>query len=228
MLKEMLGAFLLIFMAEMGDKSQFLAMLFASRYKMKEVLMGVFLGILLNHGFALIIGVTLGNIISIECLSLAASIAFLYFAFTSLQQEQDEKQEEVRVYSCPILVVMAAFFIGELGDKTQLTTITLGMEAKYPLALLAGTVSAMVLVSSLGILIGGKLKKMISPFMLRLISACLFFVFGMLKLIPLLWVKVNKGTLLIIGSLLITLFLWEIGQVRRKEKTTSLKPQQEM
>ncbi len=225
MLKEMLGAFLLVFMAEMGDKSQFLALLFASRYRMKEVLIGVFLGILLNHGLALIIGVTLGNIISIECLSLVASIAFLYFAFTSLQQDKNEKQEQISSYSWPILVVMGAFFVGELGDKTQLTTITLAMETHYPLALLLGTVSAMVLVSSLGIIIGGKLRKCISPLKLRLISACLFFVFSMLKLVPILLAKVNKGTLLIIGALLVTLFVLEIKELRRRERQTSLKPQ---
>ncbi|WP_180270826.1 TMEM165/GDT1 family protein [Sporanaerobium hydrogeniformans] len=222
MLKEMTSAFLLVFMAEMGDKSQLLAMLFASRYSMKEVLAGVFLGVLFNHGLAILIGVTLGNIISISCLSFVSSIAFLYFAFTSLQQEKEENEKKTETYNWPFLIVTTAFFVGELGDKTQLAAVTLGMEASYPLIVLAGTISAMLVVSSLGILIGGKMGKLISPLLIRIFSASLFFVFGMLKLISLLRVKTDFNTMLIIGALLIALFLWTLGEMLHKSKSSSL------
>jgi putative Ca2+/H+ antiporter (TMEM165/GDT1 family) len=116
----MLKAFMLIFVAEMGDKTQILAMAFATKYPVKKVLLGIFIGAFLNHGLAVLFGSYLSQIIPISSLQIIAGFAFVGFALWTLYSD-DEEEEETKKYKLgPIFTVSLAFFLGELGDKTQL------------------------------------------------------------------------------------------------------------
>lgn len=182
MFQELLKAFLLIFIAEMGDKTQILAMTFATRYKVKEVLLGVMIGAGLNHGLAIVLGVYLSSLIPMNTVQLIAALAFIGFGLWTLKKDEDEEEEDSKKNYGPIITVAMAFFIGELGDKTQLAAMTLGTSAKYPVFILMGTVLGMIATSGMGIYLGSKLGEKIPEHIIKFASASVFMFFGILKL----------------------------------------------
>ena len=184
MIQELLKAFILIFIAEMGDKTQILAMAFATRFPVKKVLLGIFLGSLLNHGLAVMFGSYISNFIPINTIQIVAGFAFVLFSLWTLMSDSDEDDEDEKQKSKfgPVVTVALAFFIGELGDKTQLTAITLATDAAYPLVILAGTVLGMIFTGGIGIIVGKKLGDKIPEFTIKIIAASVFMFFGITKL----------------------------------------------
>ncbi|WP_051569378.1 TMEM165/GDT1 family protein [Alkaliphilus transvaalensis] len=183
MFSELINAFFFIFMAEMGDKTQILAMAFATKYSLHKVLLGVALGSFLNHGLAVLLGTYLTHLIPLDNIRLLSAFAFVVFGLWTLKLEEDEGEEASKNKFGPILTVALAFFIGELGDKTQLTAITLSTQANYPQFILTGTVLGMVFTSGMGVYVGSKLGKKIPELALKLISASIFIIFGIIALI---------------------------------------------
>lgn len=184
-MREFLEAFVMVFMGEMGDKSQFLALAFATCYPMRTVLGGVSLGIGLNHGIAILAAVLIAGVFKdMTFLQIAAGFLFLFFGLSTLKAD-DEDEEEEEVKTCTkgsLLTVATAFFVGELGDKTQLMTMTLAMNSERPAVIFLATVSSMILVSLLGILVGRSLGKKIPHRVLNYLAAFLFLLFGTMKL----------------------------------------------
>ncbi len=181
MLIDIITVFTIIFIAELGDKSQVLAMSFATRYKLKDVLTGVFIGILINHLLAVLIGIFLGSIIVSHYITYLVGVVFITFAYlTLLERGEDVSSRPVR-YG-PIITISIAFFFGELGDKTQLATMAFASQSTSPFLILLGSVSAMLLVSYLGILVGKKLGEHVPDFYIRIASSLLFIIYGYIKL----------------------------------------------
>lgn len=169
-------------MAEMGDKTQILALAFATQFGVKEVLLGVFIGSLLNHGLAVILGTYLSSVIPINTIQIIAGFSFLGFALWTLKNDEADEEEETSNKFGPVLTVAIAFFIGELGDKTQLTAITLSIDAISPVFVLMGTVTGMILTSGIGIFVGSKIGNKIPEFTIKILSASIFMFFGLTKL----------------------------------------------
>lgn len=182
MFAEMIKACFFIVMAEMGDKTQILALAFATKYKVQKVLLGVLIGSFLNHGLAVILGAYLSSVIPLDVIRLIAACSFIGFGLWSLKSEDDDEEEEAKEKFGPVLTVAIAFFIGELGDKTQLTAITLSTDSSYPFFILLGTVTGMIITSGIGIFVGSKLGKRIPEFTMKLISSAIFIFFGILGL----------------------------------------------
>ena len=106
--------------------------------------------------------------------------------------EDDVDEEQSKIWTNPILTVAMTFFLGELGDKSQLTAMSLSAEAVYPLVILLGTTVGMLFTSAIGIFIGTKIGDKIPDFAIKLVSSIVFFVFGIEKLfssIDLSWFK---------------------------------------
>ena len=183
-MREFLEAFVMVFMGEMGDKSQFLALAFATCYPMRTVLGGVSLGIGLNHGLAIIAALLIVGIFkNMTFLQIAAGFLFLFFGLSTLKSEDEDEEEEVKTCTKgSLLTVATAFFVGELGDKTQLMAMTLAMNSERPAVIFLATVSSMILVSLFGILVGRSLGKRIPHRALSYLAAFLFLLFGTLKL----------------------------------------------
>jgi putative Ca2+/H+ antiporter (TMEM165/GDT1 family) len=172
----------MIFMAEMGDKSQILAMTFANKYSIKKVFIGLFLGILLNHILAVFIGSQLNQFIPINVITFAAGILFVVFGLYSLRLSKDDGLEIKETKFGPIITIAILFFVGELGDKTQLAAITLSSDAQFPLIILLGTVLGMMFTSILGIFLGIKFGRKIPVVYMKLLSSFVFVLFGVLKI----------------------------------------------
>ena len=183
MLQELIKAFTLIFVAEMGDKTQILAMAFATRYPVKKVLLGIFIGAFLNHGLAVMLGSYISTFIPINTIQIIAGFAFVGFSLWTLKSEDgEENEEEYKAKFGPVVTVALAFFIGELGDKTQLTAITLATDAAYPIFILGGTVLGMIVTGGIGIIIGKKIGDKIPENAIKLIASAVFMFFGVSKL----------------------------------------------
>lgn len=180
MTTELIRAFFLIFIAEMGDKTQIIAMTFATQYKVREVLLGVFLGVFFNHGLAVILGKSISKLMPMNIIQIIAGFMFVSFGLLALREE--EAEDDNRRKFSPVLSVALAFFIGELGDKTQLTAMTLSAEGDYPLFILMGTTLGMIATSGLGIFIGSKIGEKIPDFFIKIVSSIVFVFFGTLKL----------------------------------------------
>lgn len=180
---EFITAMLLILVAEMGDKTQIVAMAFATKYKIHQILIGVALGSAANHGLAILFGTLLTQYLDMKIIHTSAGLLFLIFAFLSLDIEPPEDEEESKEKFGPLLTVALAFFIGELGDKTQLTALSLSTDATYPLLILLGTTTGMVLTSLLGILIAQRFGERIPEEIMKVLATSAFLIFGCQKLL---------------------------------------------
>lgn len=226
MIQELLKAFILVFIAEMGDKTQILAMAFATKYPARKVLAGIFAGCLLNHGLAVLLGSSVSKVIPLNTVQVIAGFAFVLFALWTIKPESDEDEDESKKSRFgPVITVATAFFIGELGDKTQLTAITLAADAMYPLVILAGTVTGMVVTGGLGIIVGKKLGDKIPEFGIKIIAASVFMMFGVTKLyntVPKEYLEIQY--ILIFAALVsITAFMFlKSSLAKRKEGKESL------
>lgn len=182
MINEFIKAFSLVFIAEMGDKSQFLAMTFATKYKSIQVILGVALGVVVNHSLAILVGFYISKIIPIILLQSIAGFLFIVFGIISFVPEKDEKICKNNYSLGSISTIAIIYFIGELGDKTQLTAMTLAMESKWPIVVLLATTFAMIIVATIGIFIIKSIKKSIPTYIVKIISGIVFISVGISKI----------------------------------------------
>ncbi len=173
-----IASLLFVTLAEMGDKTQLLAMAFATRFPAPTVLSAVFVATLLNHALAVAAGRILTNVIPLDVISLTAALSFILFGLWTIRGDTLEGEDRQRSNFGPFLTVAIAFFLAELGDKTQLATISLAVKYSDPIAVLLGTTAGMVVADSIGIGIGIVLGKRLPDTLIRLVSAGVFIFFG--------------------------------------------------
>lgn len=226
MIKELIRAFLLIFAAEMGDKTQIIAMTFATQYRVKEVILGVVFGVVLNHGIAIILGRFISKVVPMNLIQIIAGIMFVIFGIMALKEEEMEESENKKAFG-PIVTVALAFFIGELGDKTQLTAMTLSTEGSYPFFILMGTTLGMVATSGLGIFVGSKIGEKIPELAIKVVSSIVFIFFGSLKLlntIPKDYINIQNIIIYLLLILVIeSVLIKKLFSNRRKNITSPMK-----
>jgi putative Ca2+/H+ antiporter (TMEM165/GDT1 family) len=168
-----------VVLAEMGDKTQLLGMAFATRYKARVVLAGVLVATLLNHLLAVALGDYLTNFIPLRQIQLIAALSFIIFGLWTLRGDTLEGQDQ-KVYFTPFWTVTIAFFIAEMGDKTQLAAIALAAKFESVLHVWIGTTIGMMISNIIGIIIGVVLGKKIPERAVKIVSASVFILFGYL------------------------------------------------
>jgi putative Ca2+/H+ antiporter (TMEM165/GDT1 family) len=183
-----LGAVLLsfgvIFVAELGDKSQLMALAVAPRYRAVRGLFGVSGATAVVHLISVLIGAGLGATLPTTWITLAAGPAFFGFAAWTLRGDElssDEAGKANRSTRSAVIAASAAFFLAELGDKTMLATITLATTEGF-LGTWIGSTVGMVAADALAILVGQQLAKRVSEKVIRYAAAASFVVFGALLL----------------------------------------------
>lgn len=173
-------ALLLVVVAEMGDKTQLLAMAMASKYKVKQVMMGVLVATILNHALAVAVGSYLSDLIPMNTVKIVAAVAFLAFGLWTIRGDKLDDEENKKVKFGPIVTVAIAFFIAEMGDKTQLMTITIAAQNKQPLLILAGTTTGMLIADGIGIIGGAWMCRHIPEIYIKWVAGIVFMFFGTL------------------------------------------------
>ncbi|WP_156758436.1 TMEM165/GDT1 family protein [Actinokineospora pegani] len=175
-----LVSFWVIFVAELGDKSQLMALTFATRFKVWPVILGITIATTVVHLASVALGVGLGSALPTGWINLAAAVAFVGFGFWTLRGDSltdDEKAKANQVTKSVVIAVGTAFFLSELGDKTMLATITLATDHHWAGVWIGSTVG-MVAADALAIVIGRALGKSLPEKLIRYGAAALFFLFG--------------------------------------------------
>ncbi|MBF0478895.1 MAG: TMEM165/GDT1 family protein [Candidatus Omnitrophica bacterium] len=177
-----LTSFIFVFLAEMGDKTQLLAMAFASKYNPYKVLIAICIATLINHSLAVAAGKLLSTIIPMNIISLIAAISFIIFGLWTIRGDKLEGEDKKQSRFGPILTVAIAFFLAEMGDKTQLATMSLAIEFKNPFFVLIGTTFGMIIADAFGIIAGVVLHKHIPEKTIKWASASIFILFGIFSI----------------------------------------------
>ncbi len=181
------GAFIMVFLAEMGDKSQLIAMTLATRYSLKVVLAGVVLATLVNNGLAVLAGYYLQASVDLEIVQIAASGAFILFGIWKLFSREVESPQEPAAlkknFWAPLATVTSILFLAEIGDKTQLATFAYVVNYGSPVQTLLGVTAGMVLADLIGIMAGNYLSRILrKKNLLRWLSASIFILIGIIGL----------------------------------------------
>ena len=145
MIPAALIAFVLVALAELGDKSQLLLIAFSARYRPLKVLLGAALAIAALQAIAVVFGRAVGAIVPLRLVALAAGTLFIGFGIhTWRRADEGGDADDVRpaVRLGPVLTVAAAFFIAEFGDKTQLMTVSIAADPAAALRTLGSLASA--------------------------------------------------------------------------------------
>ncbi|MEZ5212265.1 MULTISPECIES: TMEM165/GDT1 family protein [unclassified Gordonia (in: high G+C Gram-positive bacteria)] len=176
----LLLGFGVIFVAELGDKSQLMALTYALRYRWWVVLGAILVATTLVHAVSVFFGHYLGLSIPTHLMSIAGGLAMLAFALWTLRGDElsdDESTKAGRVGGSVFLAVMSAFMLAELGDKTMFATITLATDHNW-LGVWIGSTLGMVTADAVAILVGRLLGKHLPERTIALAAAALFFGFA--------------------------------------------------
>jgi len=195
-------SFIFILFSELGDKTQILVLSFSARNRASHILLGVALGTLFSHGLAIAFGSHLGimgNENFVNYLKFFTYCSFLLFGivgFWNLKKasslsESEETNSKSRIINLltsltknTIFIVASTIAIGEVGDKTFLASIGLGIE--YPLfkiSLICGSICGMVISNSIAIFLGKWLGSKISSTAIEVLSNLIFILFGLIGLL---------------------------------------------
>lgn len=177
-------SFGIIFVAELGDKSQLVALWFATRYRWWIVILGVTIATLIVHLGSVAIGAAVGELLPEALTFTIVGLSFFAFAAWSLRGDTlDEDALRLRFTRFgPLAVVAVAFFISELGDKTQLATVALaGREDDY-IGVWLGSTAGMVAADALAVAAGVFAGRRLPDRLIARAAAVLFVVFGVLAL----------------------------------------------
>jgi putative Ca2+/H+ antiporter (TMEM165/GDT1 family) len=177
-------SFALIFFAELGDKSQLVALWFATRYRWWLVILGVTVATLVVHLGSTAIGASVADVLPEEVLLIIVGFSFFAFAAWGLRGDRldDDVKELAPSWLGAFGIVTLGFFLSELGDKTQLATISLGGREDSFAGVWLGSTAGMVAADALAIAVGVIAGKRLPERTMGLVSAGLFAVFGTLAI----------------------------------------------
>ncbi len=189
-------AFLLVFFSELGDKTQLIVLSFSAKLKATTILLGVALGSLFSHGIAILFGSFLGNLNNdfihniLEFISYSSFIILGILSFLSAKEESSDSNGFISKISNfkinYIFVIAIAIAFGEIGDKTFLASLGLGIN--YPddrLWLVIGAVLGMIASNLVAVILGKFLSKKIPEKTISRFSGILFILFGIIGFIGL-------------------------------------------
>ncbi len=177
-MESILNSFLLVAAAEMGDKTQLLAFVLASRFKKPwTVFAGIFVATIFNHILASSVGNIVAEMIPQNALKIILGIIFIGFSLWILFPDKNDNSEKQPLFGV-FLTTVIIFFLAEMGDKTQLATLALGAKFQQPLAVTIGSTLGMMVADGLAIVFSEKLTKIFPMKTIRIVSSFLFLIFG--------------------------------------------------
>jgi Ca2+/H+ antiporter, TMEM165/GDT1 family len=181
-LEALLFSTVIVALAEMGDKTQLLAFVLAAKLKRKTpIILGIFFATLANHFLAGYVGSWIAKILSPETLKWIVAISFFVFGLWTLKPDDLSKERKL-MGSSVFMTTLFAFFIIEMGDKTQLATIALAARFNSLLYVVMGTTLGMMIADVPAVWLGETLAHRINMKVMRVIAALLFVLLGILTL----------------------------------------------
>ena len=192
-------SFFFFFLSELGDKTQLLVLSFSTKDRAKNILLGVAIGTFFSHGLAIIFGSKLGSLgddnfrFYLEIFTYISFLLFGIFGFipekeTTNNSKSSFLQKVTNIKLNYIFIIAISIVIGELGDKTFLASLGLGVKyPAYKISLIMGSIMGMVLSNSFALFFGRFLGNKFNPKFVKVLSNILFLLFGSIGLINLIF-----------------------------------------
>lgn len=167
-------------LAEIGDKTQLLAILLATRFNRPlPIILGILVATIANHALAALLGASAAAFLDSPVFRYAVGLSFVAMAAWTLVPDKFEDEEAPKPRFGAFVTTLVAFFLVEMGDKTQIATIALGAQYHNVVAVTAGTTLGMMIANVPAIFLGNELLKRVDLNKARLIAAALFLVIGL-------------------------------------------------
>ena len=167
-------------LAEIGDKTQLLAFILAARFKKPvPIVLGILVATLLNHAMAGALGAWLMSVADPMMLRWGLGLSFLAMAAWTLVPDKADDNASHQVGRFGVFgVTLVAFFLAEMGDKTQLATVVLAAKYAAPIAVVAGTTVGMLVANVPAVFLGDRLLTRVPMKLVRGVAATLFAFLG--------------------------------------------------
>jgi len=182
-----LSTFIIIFVAELPDKTALASLLLAAKYKVRQVVLGAWLAFVIQTIVAVFAG-SLLDLLPAKPVHIAAGFGFLAFAFLAFRRkeeeaETEEKTEISKIHQIPWIASFLVVFIAEWGDLTQLTTAALVARIGHPFSIAIGATAALWSVTVIAAIAGKQLARLIKPKGLTIISGVLLGAIGLILIV---------------------------------------------
>jgi putative Ca2+/H+ antiporter (TMEM165/GDT1 family) len=169
----------LVALAEIGDKTQLLAIVLATRFrKPVPIVLGILAATLANHALAALAGQLAADLFAGQWFRLAVAASFVAMGLWTLVPDKLDEDERPRTHGGVFLTTLVAFFLVEMGDKTQLATVALGAQFGNLAMVVAGTTLGMMIANVPAVLLGEALVRRISLTAVRIGAAMSFVAVG--------------------------------------------------
>jgi Ca2+/H+ antiporter, TMEM165/GDT1 family len=178
-LQVFLSSFGIIFLAELGDKTQLTAMALALRFPWRKIFVGIALAFALLNLGAVLVGKLLFALLPLFWIKLVSGGLFLFFGVATLRSSPDDDDGNPKIHAASAFrTAFLMIFVAELGDKTQLVTASLAAQHPQQLAVFCGSTLALWSVSLIGIFLGKQLVRYIPLRYIHRAAGVLFLIFG--------------------------------------------------
>ncbi|MDT0506380.1 TMEM165/GDT1 family protein [Novosphingobium sp. MMS21-SN21R] len=180
MLEALTTSTAIVALAEIGDKTQLLAIVLATRFKKPlPIVLGIFAATVANHFLAALLGATAASFLDGMWFRFAVAVGFVAMGLWTLVPDKldDDDAPKPSRYG-PFLTTLVAFFIVEMGDKTQIATIALGARFHDTVAVTMGTTLGMMIANVPAVFLGQELIKRVPLDVVRMIAAALLVATG--------------------------------------------------
>lgn len=178
---DILAAFAVVFLAELGDKTQLVALTLAGRYPALKVMAALGAAIVVLQTLSVTAGALISRTVPERGIAVGAGVLFLGFAVWTWRSADEDDDDDAAVGTAGLPSVAVAFFLAELGDKTMLTTAGLAADRRA-VAVWVGSTGAMLAATALAVVAGKALTTRVAPRTLRRIGAVAFAVVGVATL----------------------------------------------
>jgi putative Ca2+/H+ antiporter (TMEM165/GDT1 family) len=171
---------LLVALAEMGDRTQLLAVMLASRFrKPVPILLGILAATIANHALAAVAGYYLSSLLQATWFKYAVAVSFIAMALWALvPDKEDEKDAQPRGHLGVFFTTLITFFLVEIGDKTQIATVALAAKYHAIALVAAGTTTGMMLANIPAVYLGHNVTKVLPIKWLRIAAALVYLALG--------------------------------------------------
>ena len=171
-------------LAEIGDKTQLLAFLLAAKFRRPlPIVLAIFVATIANHAFAAAVGAWITSMLGPDVLRWVLGVSFLAMAaWTLIPDKLDEDETKLAKYGV-FLTTLIAFFMAEMGDKTQVATVALAARYHDIVSVVLGTTFGMMLANVPAVYLGDKIANRVSLRLVHGIAALVFAVLGVATLL---------------------------------------------
>lgn len=173
----------IVALAEIGDKTQLLAFILAAKFrKPTPINIGILLATIVNHAFAGAIGAWLTSMVAPETMRWILGVSFIAMAAWTLIPDKFEEGDAKLAKFGVLGTTLIAFFLAEMGDKTQIATIALSAQYKTFYSVVAGTTCGMMLANVPAVLLGNRIANRIPVRLVHSVAAVIFAALGVATL----------------------------------------------